>query len=109
MDNILKGKNVVVTGRMRTTRAVVESELIRLGANVQRAVTRSTDYLICGADVGERKTRAAEALGVKMLNADDYRAILEGRTVEIEAAPVIKPKMTHAEFVASLPDDYGAW
>lgn len=103
-----KGKNVVVTGVMKTSRAEVELKLTRAGANVQKAVGRSTDYLICGQKVGARKTQAAEALGVKMLNREDYYAIKAGSAVGAEPV-VVKPKLTHAEFVASLPEDYGSW
>lgn len=108
VDNFFKGKRVVVTGRMHKTRSEIEAELSAVGAIVQKAVNGSTDYLICGADVGERKTRAAEALKVKMLNRDDYRQAMSGATMAA-AVHTIKPKLTHEEFVASLPETYGDW
>lgn len=108
MDNFFKGKNVVVTGRMNKPRYDIEAELTKVGAYVQKAVNGNTDYLICGADVGAAKTKAAEMRGVAMLNRDDYRKAMAGQVPGVIAEP-IKPKMTHEEFIASLPETYGDW
>jgi DNA ligase (NAD+) len=110
MASIVSGKNVVVTGTFPgKLRPAVEQSLRDLGANVQKAVGSTTDYLFCGAKVGERKTRAAESFGVKMLNLDDYKAIMRGDDTRAEEPVVIKPKMTHEEYIASIPENYGGW
>jgi len=110
MTSFVAGKNVVVTGTFPgKLRPEVERSLAALGANIQKAVNNSTDYLICGMKVGARKTGAAEALGVNMLNLDDYKAIINGTNVPDEEPVVIKPKMTHAEYIASIPENYGGW
>ena len=109
MASIVAGKNIVVTGTFPgKLRPDVEQSLRVLGANVQKAVGSTTDYLFCGNKVGERKTRDAERFGVKMLNLEDYKAIMRGDDTR-EDAPVIKPKMTHEEYIASIPENYGGW
>lgn len=110
MASIVAGKNVVVTGTFPgKLRPEVEQSLRALGANVQKSVGGTTDYLICGNKVGARKTQAAESFGVKMLNLEDYKAIMRGEdTREVEPV-VIKPKMTHEEYIASIPENYGGW
>lgn len=108
MDSFVKGKNVVVTGTFPgQLRPDVERELASLGAVIQKSVNYRTDYLICGNKVGARKTQAAETLGIKMLNLDDYRLIQRG--MDSEEPVVIKPKMTHEEYIASIPENYGGW
>ena len=110
MGSIVEGKNVVVTGTFPgKLRPEVEQSLASLGAAVQKTVTGRTDFLICGTKVGARKTEAAEALGVKMLNLEDYKAIMRGDDVRETGPVVIKPKLTHAEYIASIPENYGGW
>lgn len=103
-----KGKNVVVTGAFPKygTRTVVEDMLRKMGANVQAAVVSTTDFLICGDKVGARKTQAAEVRSVKMLNRADFEAIVNATP---EAPVVVKPKLTHEEYIASIPENYGGW
>lgn len=102
-----QGKNVVVTGAFpNKVRADVENELRNLGANVQKAVSGTTNYLICGDRVGARKTQAAENMKVPMLNRKDYEALRDSTR---EAPVVVKPKLTHEEYLASIPESYGEW
>ncbi len=109
MDHFFKGKRVVVTGRMGSTRTVIYAQLTSVGAIVQMAVDNQTDYLICGKDVGKNKTSAAEAKGIKMLNANDYYQIMDKGQAMGSASYEVKPKLTHEEYVASLPETYGGW
>ena len=109
VDTFVNGKTVVVTGTFPgQLRPEVERTLAELGAIVQKSVNSRTDYLICGIKVGARKTQAAENMGVKMLNLKDYKAIREHRMGDPEPV-VIKPKLTHAEYIASIPESYGDW
>lgn len=112
MDSFVKGKTVVVTGTFPgQLRPEVERTLTDLGAIVQKSVNSRTDYLICGSKVGARKTQAAEDMEVKMLNLDDYKLIRAGAKAYglTEEPVVIKPKLTHAEYIASIPESYGDW
>lgn len=109
MDHFFKDKRVVITGRMGATRQVIYAQLTAVGAVVQKAVDNHTDYLICGKDVGATKTRAAEAIGVKMLNANDYYQLMDKDHAMRSASYEVKPKLTHEEYVASLPETYGGW
>ncbi|KJS32615.1 MAG: DNA ligase [Desulfatitalea sp. BRH_c12] len=69
----ISGKNIVFTGKMgQGSREDMEAEARRLGANVQSAVSRTTDYLICGEKVGAAKKSKASQLGVQMLSEEEY-------------------------------------
>jgi NAD-dependent DNA ligase len=103
-DHYFKGKRVCVTGTLNKTRAAVHADLQRVGAIIVDTTTGTTDYLICGDKTGATKTRAAERYGVKMLNKADYYAIMRGQVDEVAA---VKPKLTHAEYMASVPESYG--
>ena len=85
----IAGKGVVFTGTMENgSRKDMEENARALGANVQKAVTGKTDYLVCGAKVGAKKTQKAQDLGVTVLTEQAYLKMLEG-----EASPAAPEQM----------------
>lgn len=75
----IAGKRIVFTGKMqRGSREEMQAEARRLGADVQTAVNRSTDMLVCGDKVGAAKRSKAEALGVTLLSEADYLRLIDG-------------------------------
>ena len=67
------GKAVVFSGKMQKgSRDEMEAQAMRLGARVQSAVSRATDYLICGEKVGATKRAKAVEWGVQILSEEEY-------------------------------------
>lgn len=78
----LAGNTFVLTGGLSSmTRDEVKKKLKALGATVSESVSKRTDYVVAGADPGSKLDRARE-LGIKVLDEDNLRRILEqaGRT-----------------------------
>ncbi len=72
----LSGKTFVVTGTLDSmSRDEAAAAIERLGGKVGGAVSRKTTYLVVGADAGS-KLEKAQALGVKTLTEDEFRAII---------------------------------
>ena len=72
----LFGKTFVVTGTLASmSRDEAAAAIERLGGKVGSAVSRKTTYLVVGADAGS-KLEKAQALGVKTLTEDEFRAII---------------------------------
>ncbi len=72
------GQTLVVTGTLSSlSRDEAAAAIERLGGKVGSAVSRKTTYLVVGADAGS-KLEKAQALGVKTLTEDQFRAIIEG-------------------------------
>lgn len=86
---ILRGKNIVFTGRG----FLVRGELMRLarqaGAEVDSVVTKKCDILIVGEKPGS-KLRKAKILGCDIITISDFKNILEGKVrknqIEIDDA-----------------------
>ena len=86
---ILRGKNIVFTGRG----FLVRGELMRLarqaGAEVDSVVTKKCDILIVGEKPGS-KLRKAKILGCDIITISDFKEILEGKVrknqIEIDDA-----------------------
>ncbi len=72
------GKGVVFTGKLSSgSREEIENRARQLGIKVQKSVSSKTDYLVCGAKVGTKKTAKAEQLGVEVLSEERYLELLE--------------------------------
>ena len=72
----LAGQTFVVTGTLTSmSRDEAEAAIERFGGKVTSAVSRKTTYLVVGADAGS-KLEKAQALGVKTLTEDAFRAII---------------------------------
>lgn len=77
LKNPIAGKFLVFTGRMtRGDRNQMQAEARSLGANVQSAVSRNTDFLICGENVGASKLKKAGQFGTRILNEAEYDALI---------------------------------
>ncbi|MEK6797297.1 MAG: NAD-dependent DNA ligase LigA [Spirochaetota bacterium] len=77
VESPLTGKNVVITGSIEGyTRSQAKEAAERMGANVQSAVSKTTDILIAGEAAGSKLKKAAE-LGTKIIDAPEFVAIIK--------------------------------
>ncbi len=77
-DSPIAGKGIVFSGKMvHGSRQAMQTEAAALGARVLTAVSGTTDYLVCGENVGATKKTKAEKLGVTLLTEEQYRAMIE--------------------------------
>jgi DNA ligase (NAD+) len=73
------GKTCVITGTVEGyPREAIKRMLLEQGARVSEAVSKKTDLLICGADPGSKLDKAIR-LGVKVMDAEQFRLLAEGR------------------------------
>jgi DNA ligase (NAD+) len=87
-DRRLVGKTFVFTGALeRRSREEGGAEVARHGGKVGNSVSKQTDYVVVGADPGSKYDKA-RALGVTILNEDQFEDLLAGRLkAEAEQAP----------------------
>lgn len=75
-ETALTGKTVVFTGNLATmTRAEAKARAEAMGAKVAGSVSAKTDLVIAGPGAGSKAAKA-EALGVKTLDEDGWRALI---------------------------------
>ena len=71
-ENPFTGKNVVVTGKLELfTRSSINAKIEQLGAKAGSAVSKNTDYLICGDKAGSKLSKAQE-LGITVLSENQF-------------------------------------
>ncbi len=71
----LAGKTFVLTGTLSRPRNQIKEQLQALGAKVAGSVSKKTDYLVAGEEVGS-KLEKAKSLGVTVLNEAGLTALL---------------------------------
>jgi len=74
----LTGKSVVVTGTLEGfSRQEAEEAIRAAGGKPAGSVSKKTDYVVAGESAGSKLAKAQE-LGVPVLDADGFRALLTG-------------------------------
>ncbi len=77
VDSPLSGRNVVITGSISGYgRTEAKEVATRLGATVQSSVGKTTDVLIVGDSAGS-KLKKAQDLGIEIMQAEDFLAIVK--------------------------------
>lgn len=77
ISGFLNGKSFVITGTLKSMSREIASEKIRLlGGKFQTAITKDTDYLVVGDNVGSSKIKKAEKNGTKVINEIEFLDII---------------------------------
>ena len=77
VDSPIAGKKIVFTGKSVMPRSDMQDQARALGAEVQSSVSKATDMLVCGENVGASKMAKAEKLGVQIMMEADYLALIQ--------------------------------
>ena len=76
-DLPLSGQKFVLTGTLSVFSRDDATKLLELlGADVLTSVSKNTTCVVAGANAGS-KLKKAEALGVKVINEDEFQKIIE--------------------------------
>ena len=76
---LLAGKTLVLTGTLPTLGRDAAKDLIEAaGGKVSGSVSKKTDFVVAGTDAGSKLDKARE-LGVRVLDEDGLKALLDGR------------------------------
>jgi DNA ligase (NAD+) len=87
----LAEKSFVFTGTLaRRSREEAGALVVSHGGKVSNTVTKKTDYVVVGSDPGS-KFNKAQSLGVRILNEDEFDALLDGK-LPLELAPELPAK-----------------
>lgn len=77
-SEIFEGLGFVITGTLEDfSRGQAEDEVKSRGGRVSGSVSRSTDYVVAGANPGS-KLKKAQQLGVTVLDENEFKRILAG-------------------------------
>ena len=76
----LAGQSFVITGTLQSMGRDAAADKIReLGGTFQTAVAKDTTYLVAGGKVGASKLKKAEQYGTKIINEQEFLAIIAGK------------------------------
>ena len=76
----LVGQSFVITGTLQSMGRDAATDKIReLGGTFQTAVAKDTTYLVAGGKVGASKLKKAEQYGTKIIDEQEFLAIIAGK------------------------------
>lgn len=78
LQQILAGKTLVVSGKFEGyERDALKNLIENLGGKVASSISKKTDYVVAGADMGPSKRQKAEDLGVQILSEAEFNTLIE--------------------------------
>jgi DNA ligase (NAD+) len=81
---VLDGLTFVFTGSLdRLTRGEAQELVERAGGSATSSVSGNTDYLVVGANPGQRKREDADEYGVETVDEEEFVELLETRRVDV--------------------------
>ncbi|MDN6373822.1 MAG: NAD-dependent DNA ligase LigA, partial [Brevibacterium aurantiacum] len=81
-EQTLEGLTIVATGSLSTfTRDGIKEAILGAGGKAASSVSKKTDYVVAGENAGS-KLEKAESLGVRVLDEDTFRTLLETGSIE---------------------------
>ncbi len=77
-SELLKGLSIVVSGVFTTfTRDSIKAAIEENGGKVSGSISKKTSFVLAGADMGPAKRTKAEELGVRVINEEEFRGMIE--------------------------------
>src|SRR5207253_994824 len=74
----LAGKSFCVTGTLMRPRGEIKAAIEAAGGKFVPSVTKTTSYLVAGADTGEAKLKSAARFGVSVIDEAALDRLLRG-------------------------------
>ena len=102
---VLSGVTVVATGSLEGfTREGAQEAIIAAGGKSASSVSKKTDFVAAGPGAGS-KLGKAEALGIRILDADGFRALLAGGPAAVAETVTATDTATRTEAVAEAASE----
>lgn len=78
VSDIFRDKTFVITGTLSDTRDVFAEIIKQNGGKVSSSVSKKTTYVLAGENAGSKYDKA-QSLGVKIINENEFKGLLEGK------------------------------
>jgi DNA ligase (NAD+) len=74
----LKGKTFVISGTFKLhSRDEYKSLIVQNGGKVGSSVSKNTDYILAGENMGPAKLEKANRLGIKIITEEEFLKMIE--------------------------------
>jgi len=77
LSHVLDGKTIVVSGIFSIPRDVMKQKIELHGGKNASSISKSTDFVIAGENMGPEKRKKAEKLGVAILSEGEFEEMLK--------------------------------
>ena len=78
MSDILSGKTIVISGNFSISRDEMKALITSHGGKNSGSISGKTTFLLAGEKPGPEKMKKAEALGIEVINEEEFMALING-------------------------------
>ena len=78
ISNVLEGKSMVVSGVFSISRDAMKQKIEQHGGKNVSSISKNTDYVVAGENMGPEKRKKAEKLGVPILSEEEFEKMVKG-------------------------------
>ena len=75
-ENILDGKTIVVSGIFSIPRDVMKQKIEYYGGKNVTSISKNTDFVLAGENMGPEKLKKAEKLGIRIISEEEFYEML---------------------------------
>jgi DNA ligase (NAD+) len=76
-SSLLSGKTIVVSGLFSVPRDVLKEKIEQYGGKNTSSISKNTDFVLAGEQMGPEKRKKAEKLGIPIISETDFWKMLE--------------------------------
>jgi len=77
ISNVLEGKSMVVSGVFSISRDAMKQKIEQHGGKNVSSISKNTDYVVAGENMGPEKRKKAEKLGVPILSEEEFERMVK--------------------------------
>ena len=93
ISNLLEGKNMVVSGVFSISRDAMKQKIEQHGGKNVSSISKNTDYVVAGENMGPEKRKKAEKLGVPILNEEEFEKMVITNLTPRSSAYLLHPSI----------------
>jgi DNA ligase (NAD+) len=75
-STVLSGKTIVISGKFSISRDEMKAKIEQHGGNNSSSISKNTDFILAGENMGPEKRKKAEKLGVPLISEEEFLTMI---------------------------------
>lgn len=75
-STVLSGKTIVISGKFSISRDEMKAKIEQHGGKNSSSISKNTDFILAGENMGPEKRKKAEKLGVPLISEEEFLTMI---------------------------------